>query len=164
MLVVQHIAPGFLGGLASWLAQSSRLPVHIATDGEYLLPGHVYLAPDGFHMRVVRGLRVALSNEAPRDGLRPSVAHLFGSVTAVLGRAVVGVLLTGMGKDGAAELKLMRDGGATTIAQDRDSSIVHGMPGEAIKLDAASYILPLGEIAAALIALAGRNGKEGERP
>ena len=147
------MAPGFVQGFAEWLAQSSGFPVHIPTDGEYPLPGHAYVAPDGVHMGVGTGGRVILSADEPENGLRPSVSYLFRCVAQVFGRQAVGILLTGMGRDGAEELRLMKDGGAVTIAQDKESSVVHGMPGEAIKLDAATYVLPVEKIAAALTRL-----------
>jgi two-component system chemotaxis response regulator CheB len=153
VLIVQHMAPGFVQGFAEWLGQSSGFPVHLPTDGEYPLPGRAYVAPDGVHMGVGTGGRVILSADEPENGLRPSVSHLFRCVAQVFGRQAVGILLTGMGRDGAEELKLMKDGGAVTIAQDKESSVVHGMPGEAIRLDAATYVLSLENIAAALIGL-----------
>lgn len=153
VLIVQHIAAGFLQGLAAWLGQATGLPVHIASHGEYFLPGHVYFAPDGFQMGVESRGRIALSKEEPDNGLRPSVSHLFRSVAKVYGPYAVGVLLTGMGNDGAEELKLMKDKGAVTIAQDKDSSVVHGMPGEAIKLGAATHVLPPDRIAVTLTRL-----------
>jgi two-component system chemotaxis response regulator CheB len=97
--------------------------------------------------------RIALSHDAPEYGLRPSVSFLFRSLAEVYGRRSVGVLLTGMGKDGAAELQLMKERGAITFAQDEESSVVHGMPGEAIKLEAATYVLPPEKITAALQSL-----------
>ncbi len=155
VLVVQHITAGFLPGLAEWLNQTTNFPIQIATQGEPLLPGRAYLGPDGFHMGVERG-RIVLSQEAPENGLRPAVSYLFRAVARVFGANAVGVLLTGMGRDGAEELKLMKDKGAVTIAQDKDSSVVHGMPGEAIKLDAATYVLPPPRIAVTLAMLVNR--------
>ncbi|HUY03900.1 MAG TPA: chemotaxis-specific protein-glutamate methyltransferase CheB [Rhodocyclaceae bacterium] len=166
ILIVQHMAAGFIQGFVDWLAQSSKLPVHLASHGETLLPGHVYVAADDFQMRVARGDRIVLAADPPDYGLRPSVAALFRSLAAVYGGEVAACLLTGMGRDGAAELKLLRDQGAITFAQDQESSVVHGMPGEAIRLDAASFVLPPEKIAAALASLArrGRPGnKESER-
>ena len=153
ILIVQHISPGFTDGFVEWLAQASGFAVHVATDGAHPLPGHAHVAPDGFHMTLRRDGAIALSRDAPENGHRPSVSCLFRSVAAVLGRNAIGVLLTGMGKDGAEELKLMRNQGAVTIAQDRETSVVHGMPAEAISLEAATYVLPLERIAAALGAL-----------
>jgi two-component system, chemotaxis family, protein-glutamate methylesterase/glutaminase len=158
VLIVQHMACGFVQGFGEWLAQSSGFPVHVAADGEYLLPGHAYVAPDSFHMKVSMGHRVALSQEAPENGLRPSVSRLLQSVAHVYGHHAVGVLLTGMGKDGAEELKVLKDTGAITMAQDKDSAVVHGMPGEAIKLDAATYVLPPDKMAAMLTSLVQKKG------
>lgn len=154
LLVVQHIAPGFLGGLVEWLNQTTSLDVQIAAHGVVAQPGHAYVAPDDFHMGIDAGGRIALARSAPEGALRPSVSHLFRSMVASCGSSATGVLLTGMGKDGAAELKQLRDAGAHTIAQDRESSIVHGMPGEAIALGGACQVLPADRIAQALIDLA----------
>lgn len=158
VLIVQHIAPGFIQGFAEWLNQSSGLPVHVAADGELALPGHVYIAPEEMHMGIGRNRRITFSDAPPEHGLRPSVSYLFRSVATAMGSKVIGILLTGMGKDGAKELKLMRDQGAITIAQDQQSSIIHGMPGEAIRLNAASHVLAPKEIASVLTSLAD-NGK-----
>lgn len=154
VLVVQHIAPGFLAGMADWLAGTTGLQVRIASYGAVPLAGHVYLAPDDFHMGMGRGGRIVLSREPPENHVRPSVSFLFRSLAEHYGPAAVGVLLTGMGRDGAQELKAMNDRGAATIAQDHATSVVHGMPGSAIALNAASQILPAERIAGALIALA----------
>ncbi len=151
ILVVQHIAQGFVSGLAEWLNQTTGFQVHIASYGTNPLPGHVYLAPDGFQMGLSTSGRILLTKEEPENGLRPAVSYLFRSLAQVCGPAAVGVLLTGMGKDGAAELKLMKDKGAITIAQDRESSVVHGMPGEAIALGGATHVLPADKIADALV-------------
>lgn len=153
VLVVQHIAPGFLRGLVEWLAGSCVLPVRIARHGETLQPGQVYIAPDGFQMGVRRGGIVVLSQDETENSHCPSVSCLFRTVAEVYGRNAAGVLLTGMGKDGAEELKLMKERGAVTIAQDAQSSIVHGMPGEAIRLEAAVHVLAPERIAAALTGL-----------
>lgn len=152
LVIVQHIARGFLPGLVEWLNQTTGLSVHIAAHGTTALPGHAYIAPDDFHLGVSASGRILLAREAPENGLRPAVSYLFRSLTQSFGPAAIGVLLTGMGKDGAAELRSMKDQGACTIAQDRESSVVHGMPGEAIALGAATHILPADRIAGALIA------------
>lgn len=153
VLIVQHITPGFTQGLVELLAQSSNLPVHVAEHGQSVLPGQAYVAPDGLHMAVGADGRIQLTTDEPENGLRPSVACLFRSVAQAYGQSAVGVLLTGMGKDGAAELKLMRERGAVTIAQDRDTAVVHGMPGEAIRLGGATYVLPPEQICQALTSL-----------
>ena len=153
VLIVQHIAAGFLPGMVEWLKQTTGLPVEMARHGEEALPGHVYLAPDGQQMGIAAGNRIQLGSEPPENGLRPAVSYLFRSVANTCGANAVGVLLTGMGCDGAAELKLMKDKGAVTIAQDAESSIVHGMPGEAIRLGGATHVLPPPRIAATLATL-----------
>lgn len=159
LLVVQHIAVGFVRGFVEWLAQSSELPIHLASHGELMLPGHVYVAPDECQMKVERGGKIALTKDEPENGLRPSVSYLFRSVAEVYGCDAVAGLLTGMGRDGAEELRLLKERGAVTFAQDKDSSVVHGMPGEAIKLDAAMFVLPPDKIAAVLTNLANHRGK-----
>ena len=153
VLMVQHMSPGFVTGLAEWLQQSARFPVRVAQPGEQIRPGQAYLAPDGLHMGVDRFGRIELSNQAPVNGMRPAIASLFRSVTEFYGPSAVGILLTGMGADGAAEMAVMKAQGAITIAQDKESSVVHGMPGEAIKLGAAAYILAPEKIAELLNAL-----------
>ena len=160
VLIVQHMAAGFAQGFTEWLSQSTGFPIHVAAADDYPLPGHAYVAPDGVHMQVGAGRRIVLSQDAPRNGLRPSVSPLFQSVAQVFGGGAVVVLLTGMGKDGAEELKTLRNTGAITIVQDRDSAVVYGMPGEAIKLDAAVYVLPPERMAATLVKLTGKGGAE----
>jgi two-component system chemotaxis response regulator CheB len=156
ILVVQHIARGFLPGLAEWLDQTTGFRVHIASYGTGPLPGHVYLAPDDFHMGLSASGRILLTKEEPENGLRPAVSFLFRSLAEACGPNALGVLLSGMGRDGAAELKMMKDRGATTIAQDLESSIVHGMPGVAIELGGATHVLPADRIADALLTFVNR--------
>ncbi|PPC93703.1 MAG: chemotaxis response regulator protein-glutamate methylesterase [Methylotenera sp.] len=153
ILVVQHITPSFITGMCDWLNQTTSLQVQIASHGIMPLPGHVYLAPDDFHLGIGTDGKILLSREHPENYLRPSVAFLFRSLAAVYGPRALGILLTGMGRDGAIELKVMKDLHAITIAQDKDSSVVHGMPGVAIALGAATHVLPPDRIANALIAL-----------
>lgn len=156
ILIVQHMAPGFLQGMVDWLGQSSSVPLRIAVDGEEMMPGHAYFAPDGFNMGVANTGRISLEKDGPRNGAMPSVSYLFHSVMKTYREKAVGVLLTGMGKDGAEELKVMKEKGAFTIVQDRESSVVYGMPGVAFQLDAATYVLPPDKIAAVLTGLTGR--------
>lgn len=146
VMVVQHIGGEFIAGMASWLEKTTNFPVHLAQSGQKMQPGHVYLAPNDFHLGVHPGDIIKLSHSEIEEGLRPSVTYLFRSVSQVYKEKAIGVLLTGMGKDGALGLKAMRDAGAVTIAQDKSTSAVFGMPAEAIKLGAAQYILPLPEI------------------
>jgi two-component system chemotaxis response regulator CheB len=164
VLIVQHMAAGFIAGFAEWLAQSVSLLVHVAAQGEPILPGHVYIAPDDYQMKVERGGKIVLTRDAPENGLRPSVSYLFRSIAETYGCDAIAGLLTGMGRDGAEELRLLKERGAVTFAQDKDSSVVHGMPGEAIRLDAAMFILPPDKIAAVLANVANnRNKKEPNR-
>jgi two-component system chemotaxis response regulator CheB len=160
ILIVQHMAAGFIAGFVEWLAQTTGHPIHVATDGESLLPGHVYIAPDGFQMKVKGRGKVELTRDGAEYGLYPSVSYLFRSVAQVYGAHAVGILLTGMGRDGAAELKLMRDQGAITFVQDKESSVIHGMPGEAIRLEAATYVLAPERIAAALVVLINQQAQD----
>ncbi len=150
VLVVQHITAGFLPGLAEWLAQTTPLQVQIAAHGMVPRPGHVYLAPDDFHLGLDGEGRIRLTREAEENGLRPAVDSLFRSIAHSCGADAVGVLLTGMGRDGARELKSLRDGGGHTIVQDQATSVVHGMPGAAVAIGAAQQILPVEKIADAL--------------
>ena len=160
ILIVQHIARGFLPGLVEWLGQTTGFRIHVASHGIVPLPGHVYVAPDDLHMGAASGGRIVLSRGEAENGLRPAVSFLFRSLAEECGPNALGVLLTGMGKDGAAELKRMRDRGAVTIAQDRESSVVNGMPGEAVALDGATHVLPAEKISGALVTLVNRrNGK-----
>ena len=154
ILVVQHMTPGFTQGFVEWLGYSTGFPIHVAVDGEALLPGHAYIAPDDLQMGVSADQRIVLTKGARENGMCPSVSYLFRSVEAAFGSSAVGVLLTGMGVDGVDELKRLRAAGAVTIAQDEESSVVHGMPGQAIKIGAALHILPPEGIAKALKTLA----------
>jgi two-component system chemotaxis response regulator CheB len=156
LAIVQHISTGFIEGLRGWLQQTTGFPVHVASHREIPIPGHAYLAPDGSHLGFDASGRFLLS-DVYESGLCPSASFLFRSAAAVFGASTLGVILTGMGTDGARELKLLKDRGAITFAQDKESSVVHGMPGEAIALGAATHILPPDRIAAALAKLAGES-------
>lgn len=156
VLVVQHIAAGFVDGFVNWLRDSTNLTVQLARDGEPMTPGTIYLAPDGMHMGVDSRERISLV--APRDtragAICPSATHLFSTVADAYGPRAVGILLTGMGRDGADGLLKLKRAGAITMAQDKDSSVVHGMPGAAIALGAADFVLPPPRITELLLSLA----------
>ena len=107
-------------------------------------------------MGLLPGGRILLSKDEPESGIRPAVSFLFRSIANTSGARAVGVLLTGMGRDGADELKLLKDKGAVTIAQDAETSVIHGMPGEAIRLGAALYTLPPEQIVALLLTVVNR--------
>lgn len=155
VLVVQHMADGFINGMAEWLDQSCALRVRLAQDNELAQPGCVYLAPDGSQFGITGSGRLRLQPRTAPNGFCPSVSHLFHSVAAAFGGQAVGVLLTGMGDDGVSGLLALRQQGALTIAQDERSSVVFGMPGEAIRLQAAERVLSPAEIPAVLLAVAG---------
>lgn len=164
VLIVQHIARGFLAGMADWLNQTTALTVQIASYGIVPMRGHVYLAPDDFHMGIDANGAISLTREPPSNGLRPSVSFLFRSLAHALGPNAIGVLLTGMGRDGADELKMMKDTGAVTIAQDRETSVVFGMPAEAIALGGATHVLPMDKIANALVTLVNHRSNAFKEP
>jgi two-component system, chemotaxis family, protein-glutamate methylesterase/glutaminase len=157
VLIVQHIAAGFEGGLVAWLANTCRLDVVLAADGVRALPGCAYVACEGRHMEVERTGTIRLRQGESVNGVCPSVSVLFRSAADSFGSSTVGILLTGMGCDGARELKVLKDAGALTIAQDRGSSVTYGMPGEAIRLGAARQVLRPEEIARFLGRLGEKN-------
>ena len=173
VLIAQHITPGFASGFADWLGRTSGRPVKLAAHEDQIAPGVVYVAPDGAHLGLHASGRIQLSQAEVEGGSCPSATHLFRSVAHAYGRSAAGVLLTGMGRDGAAGLLELRRAGGTTIAQDDQSSIVYGMPGEAVRLGAAMHVLPPDQIGRLLGALdarrteqaaktGGRNGSRGE--
>jgi two-component system, chemotaxis family, protein-glutamate methylesterase/glutaminase len=150
-IVVQHMAEGFVEGLARWLDGVCSLPVVVAVDGERIQAGHVYLAPANQNLLLKPGYRVALEDPPPSQYHVPGVDVTFRSVAAVAGRHSVGALLTGMGRDGAAGLKVLRDIGAFTIGQDESTSVVWGMPAAAQDADAVDLELPLPAISQAIV-------------
>lgn len=151
LVIVQHIALGFLQGMADWLNLTSGPVVSVARQGEQLLAGHAYIAPNGFQMGVTPTPTISLTTSLGKTSFCPSVAYLFQSVAKTFGSKAIGLLLTGMGADGAEDLKLMQKKGAITVAQDEASSVVYGMPAEAVKLKAADYVLPPKTIAQLLL-------------
>jgi len=151
ILCVQHISEGFLQGLVDWLTTQCILKVQIARSGDKPLPGVIYFPQEKTHLEIdPRGYLVA-SRKPPVDGHRPSVTTTFKSVAAYYGDAALGVLLTGMGRDGADGMQAIARAGGITIAQDEASSVVFGMPKQAIELGAARYTLPPEEITQALV-------------
>jgi len=156
VVITQHIPAAFSGPFAKRMNACCQLTVTEAQDGQQILPGHAYIAPGDRHLLVVRdGARyVCLLDSGPEvNRHKPSVDVLFRSVAQNAGRNAIGVLLTGMGKDGARGLREMRDAGSRTIAQDEETSVVWGMPGEAVSLGAAQSVLPLPEISDAICKL-----------
>ena len=154
LVCVQHIGADFLGEMVKWLAEVCPLPVRVAVQGELPLGGQVYFAPGDAHLEFDARGRIALSDAAPCDGHRPSVSVTLRAAAQRFGGGTVGVLLTGMGRDGAAGMADVAAAGGVTIAQDEASSVVYGMPREAVALGAVRQVLPLEQIAPALAALA----------
>ena len=158
LIVVQHIPRAFSSAFAERINNISALEVCEAKDNQQILPGHVYIAPGDQHLKIAQDENTNLLYCRLDDGEainrhKPSVDVLFRSACRSAGNNTIGILLTGMGSDGARGLKEMHDAGAITIAQDEQSSIVWGMPGEAVKIQAADFILPLNKIADKVTAL-----------
>jgi two-component system chemotaxis response regulator CheB len=157
VVITQHIPKAFSTPFAKRMNDCSQLTVYEAEDGQQVLSGHAYIAPGDKHLMVVRdGARYVckLDDGVPVNRHKPSVDVLFRSVAQNAGRNAIGVLLTGMGKDGARGLKEMLDAGSQTIAQDEATSVVWGMPGEAVALGAAQHVVALDNVAAKIRALA----------
>lgn len=150
LFLVQHISIGFTKGFAEWLQRSSKLKIKLADNGEQALPGHVYVAPDACYMTVDEKKQIRLES-MPSENCKPGIGKLFTSMAKTYGPNAIGVILTGMGRDGAEELLEMRTKGALTIAQNEESCVLFGMPKEAIRLGAASMVVHLDCIASILI-------------
>jgi two-component system chemotaxis response regulator CheB len=157
IVIVQHIADGFVSGMVDWLRPQCSLPIALATSGQPLVGPGVYVAPTGRHL-VVRKHSLALTDDPPIAGHRPSATTLLHSVARAYGPKALGILLTGMGDDGALGLREMKQAGAVTVAQDEASSVVFGMPAVAIELGAADHVLPPSKIADLLLDLTGTTG------
>jgi two-component system chemotaxis response regulator CheB len=149
--ICQHISDGFTEGLAQWLSTETALRVMEAVDGSEMVPGTVYIARSGSHLVVRPKGRLALETSPPVRGFRPSCDVLLTSAAEAFGTRALGVILTGMGRDGARGLKEIRERGGRTIAQDRATCAVYGMPKEAVRLGAAEEVLPLDQIGPTLI-------------
>lgn len=147
ILLVQHISPGFGEGLARWLNEQTPLRVKLAEPYERVQPGTVYLAPDGRQMGLAAGGRIHLTEGPPEAGFQPSISFTFRAVAARYRGAAMGVLLTGMGNDGAAGLLAIREAGGITLVQDQASSVIFGMAERAIRLGAVEHVLAPAEIA-----------------
>jgi two-component system chemotaxis response regulator CheB len=147
LIIAQHIVPGFAAGLAQWLSTVSRLPVKLAEQGQVVRPGTVYLSPSEAHTTVGVAGRLTLTATIESDRYRPSCNRLLSSVAAAYGKQAVGIILTGMGNDGAEGLSDIAKAGGLTIAQDEASSVVFGMNRVAIEKGAVTKILPIDAIA-----------------
>jgi len=154
VMITQHMPPGFTRSYAARLDSLCRIRVNEATDGERVLPGHAYIAPGGLHLSVARSgsnYVARVSDGEPVNRHKPSVEALFVSAARVVGPNALGVMLTGMGADGATAMKAMRDAGSWNLAQDEASCVVFGMPREAIAQGAAHEVLPVTQIGPKLI-------------
>lgn len=162
MLITQHMPGGFTRSFAERLNRLCRIAVKEAEHGERIIPGHAYIAPGDAHLKLGRSgsnYIVQLDNGPPVNRHRPSVDVLFESAAQAGGKNTVGVILTGMGRDGAAGLLALRQSGAPTIAQDEASCVVFGMPREAIAVGGAAEVLPLDGIAARIMTLTEASGR-----
>jgi two-component system chemotaxis response regulator CheB len=164
ILVVQHIASGFVSGFAAWLDGASQLTVKVAEQAETLQAGHVYVAPDDHHLGVSGRRSVLLSRHAAIAGFRPSATFLFDSVAEQHRSGAIALILTGMGEDGLPGLQKVRELGGRVLAQDAETSVVFGMPGAAVAAGLAEMTLPIDMLAGRLRRLVSETGvREGER-
>ena len=157
ILVVQHIARGFTAGLAHWLAGDTALRVKLAELGERAKPGTVYIAPDDRHigcrLDAAGDIHLVLDNGAPIGAFRPSASYLFQSTAESLGAGVLAVILTGMGDDGVAGLRILKARGGCVLAQDEASSVIYGMPREAARAGVVDTLLGVNAMARKLVEL-----------
>lgn len=161
VLVTQHMPPGFTRTFAARLDSLCKVHVSEAVDGERVLPGHAYIAPGGIHLRLGRSganYVAVLDDGPPVNRHKPSVEVLFRSAAELAGRNAIGIMLTGMGKDGALAMKLMKEAGAYNVAQNEASCVVFGMPKEAIAVGAVDQVLPLSDIAPHVLQQLGAGG------
>lgn len=154
VVCVQHIGSDFLPELVAWLDEATPMQVRKASQGETPQAGTIYFAPEDVHLELDEAGRFDLSQAPLCDGHQPSVTVTMSAIARHFGADAVGVLLTGMGRDGADGMRDIASNGGVTIAQDEASSVVYGMPKEAVALGAVQHVLPLEQIAPALIALA----------
>jgi two-component system chemotaxis response regulator CheB len=162
ILVVQHMAEGFIDGFRNWLGDACKVKVKLAQEGEKIEKGQVLIAPDGFHTIVRNRKSVGLISGNPVNSVKPSVDILFNSIADVYGESAVGILLTGMGVDGAVGLKHIKDKGGITIAQSENSCAVFGMPKAAIEKGAVSKCLPVEDIIRTLKGIVNNNSQQGK--
>ncbi|MCL4473385.1 MAG: chemotaxis-specific protein-glutamate methyltransferase CheB [Actinobacteria bacterium] len=151
VVIVQHIARGFTDGLIEWLSSSCKMDIIKGSDGHLLEPGEVVIAPDGIHMIVTTSGRIQLVERQIPGPHKPSIDVLLESVADVYGKKAVGVILTGMGRDGAQGIKAIHDRGGHTIAQDKNTSVIFSMAKEAIKLGGVDRVVPLSAVGRLLL-------------
>jgi two-component system, chemotaxis family, protein-glutamate methylesterase/glutaminase len=156
VVIAQHIPDGFVKGLAEWLGKASNLHLTVAEHGKSLEAGRVYLSPPEQHMEVDSAKRISLIERSPGDIYHPSCDALLSSVARVYGNKSVGVILTGMGNDGASGMKAIQKAGGITIAQDEATSVIFGMNRVAIEGGGISRVLPIGEIGSEVVRILSR--------
>nr|WP_298147201.1 chemotaxis protein CheB [uncultured Pseudomonas sp.] len=164
LLLAQHISAGFIDSFRDWLASLSSMPVHLAQEGQELLPGGLYLAPEGHHLGVDANLRARLERGNHNIPFCPSANHLFNSVAQSLGSRAIAIQLSGMGRDGAEGLAELHRLGAMTIVQEPGSAVIDAMPLAAINLQAAQLVLAPEAMATLLNTLAARSISSGHAP
>lgn len=148
IVVVQHISNGFIDYMTRWLQQTTDVPVKVAINNEKLQANQIYFAPEGYNMGINMNFTIQLSKASlNKNEAKPSISYLFHSINLLTDKHIMGILLTGMGTDGATELKVLKDRGGITVCQDEISSVVYGIPGAAIALNGATYTLTPDEIA-----------------
>jgi len=152
IFVAQHIAPGFITSLIEWLSQSSKLQIKVAEENEIAKPGFIYFAPDLCHIMLHENGRIKILKSEKIEPT-PSISHLFNSISKAYGSHSLGVLLTGMGKDGVDELLNLKHQGAITVVQSAEGCLLYGLPKEAILAGAASYVVPLHHIPKTILKL-----------
>ena len=151
IVIAQHMSDGFVSGMVGWLKTVSRVEIKVAEDGELLKPGVAYVCPSEQHMRISGARKIVFVARHPKDVYRPSCDTLLASVGEVCGAKAVGVILTGMGNDGVAGIRKIKQSGGTTLAQDEKTSVIFGMPNLAIEDGFIDRVLPLEDIAAEIV-------------
>ncbi|MGR9052431.1 MAG: chemotaxis-specific protein-glutamate methyltransferase CheB [Gammaproteobacteria bacterium] len=164
IICIQHIGSGFLTDMLQWLSEFCTLPIRKAAHGEPIKGGMVYFAPEDVHLELDEFHRFVLSKSAPFEGHRPSVTVTMQAAARRYGSNTVGILLTGMGRDGADGMDAIAAAGGFTIAQDEASSVVYGMPQAAVALGAVTRTLPLGQIAREIVALLNNDSRSQGMP
>jgi len=153
ILIVQHIFSGFIQGMVNWLSKNCSIKVKIAENGEKVAEGVAYFPPDDFHLAIDQAHRIILSKEQPIGGYRPSVDFMMRQVARVFKGKCMGILLTGMGRDGMEGLKAIKEQGGKTIVQNKETSVVFGMPKSAIDAGVADIVCSLEKIPSEVINL-----------
>ncbi len=158
IVIVIHLAQGFVNNFVNWLQASCEIQVKAGVQGESILPGVAYIAPTGSHMQVSKNHTIDLMDDPPRNGLRPCGDYLLESAARHYGKGCIGIILTGMGRDGAIGIEHVKTTGGKTIAQDEETSAIFGMPKAAIETSRIDRVLPLESISSEILRLLKRGG------